>query len=552
MFTEHDIRQRATTNSYMRGETYYHNGAVGLTTRDDSTIRASVEGSQSPQYTVTITLDQNTIASAHCTCPYDGVGDCKHIVAVLLTHLRHGQPPTPEISLDDLTADQLRQVVRALLDRDPELHDWLRVTLPAIAGETETRKSRVTVDTVAYRRQIINAVGQINYGSHWDSIWAVVSGLETAHAQAQAYLTRGDFRNALALMRILGEEVAPDYGNLEEECQLADFLDGWSDDLAEAILGADLPEAERQTLRQQMEEWDAELSDYGLDETMQKPLAACTDDDADLTEARLNVIAYQGDDERYLQVCLQQGEHARYALRLIALGRINEAVAHVKANSLRVYDYTNEYLQVGQSLEQAGHMQAAYEVGMDGIFSEARGIPLAEWVAEVAESLGQLESAREAWHIIYEIEPSITAYRQLKRLSGKQWPTLQPRLREQAHEKGTISTRIQIAIEDGAIEQAIQLWDQMDIWRRDYGLRDQLVEAAAEGWPDWAIEQALAEAEGLIQRGSKYYPHAVRWLSKIKRIYEDQDRQSEWLACITRIKSTHGHKYSLMDRIEKI
>lgn len=276
--SEYQIRQRATARSFERGEGYYATGAVAPPVHRGSVLEADVGGTQGTPYHVVITFEDGDIATARCTCPYDGRGDCKHIVAVLLTHIRRNDVPVPPVDdlLKQMSADQLREVIHTLRQQQPDLEDWFRVMLPGMVTPLDNPpEQRIPVDTRAFRRQVSKAVDQIDYARHWQTIWQMVRGLRQAQAQAVTLLSNGDHDNALALMRIIGEEVALHYGNLEEECQLADFLDGWSADLAKAIRGATLSDEEREALGQQLDEWHAELSNYGLDDTLDGPMAAC-------------------------------------------------------------------------------------------------------------------------------------------------------------------------------------------------------------------------------------------------------------------------------------
>jgi uncharacterized Zn finger protein len=564
--SEYDIRQRATTNSFERGEDYYHSGMVEAFAHVGDTLTATVAGSQAALYRVEVQLVDDTIRSATCSCPYDYEGDCKHIVAVLLAYIHQGTAPpgTTDDLLDTMTADQLRNLIRTLREQKPELEDWFQVMLPGMALSAPAEPSTKTVrrvDTSAFRRQVTRAIGRIDYGNHWQSIWDAVNGLDEAQAQTRSFLQRGDFNNALELMRILGEEVAPDYGELEEESQLADFLQGWSADLTEAILGADLTADERGNLSQQLDTWAAELSEYGLDEIMDGPITACTrgweapaDRSAfafDLSEAKLNVQAYRGDDETYLSACLKAGAHDRYAQRLIELGRVDEAVTHISQHPLRSSDdsvFRNPYLTVAESLQKHGHNEAALKVGVMGISEPGHKYPLGEWLAHLAEQLDRMDIAQQAWRAAFDSMPSVESYRNLKRLSGERWPELRSQLIAQAEAQDKDTVLIEIALEDNDINRAIDIWDRYPYG--GYQLLDELVEAAAASHPDWAGQQALAEAQKLIHRGSKYYPHAVRWLGKVKRIYLQHNRPGDWQRCMDTIKMEHGRKYSLMRQID--
>ncbi len=455
--------------------------------------------------------------------------------------------------LNNMSADELRHVIHTLRNQKPDLENWFRVMIPGMM--TSTNKASARVDTYAFRRQVNRAVGQIDYGNHWQSIWNVVNALEEAQAQARTFLENGDFDTALALMRILGEEVAPDYGELEEECQLADFLTSWSEELTEAILGANLSDHDRQKLNQQLEDWSVALSDYGLDDVIDGPLAACgIAPDAigfELTDAKLNVMAYRQDEQTYLDACLQMGQHYRYALRLAELDRIDDAVLHVEEHQLEVrQEFVNDYLQLAEFLLESGHPEAAYRVGMSGLSGPGRKSLLGPWVAELAERLERIELAQRAWQIAFDATPSIDAYCNLKRLSGDQWSGIRDRLITRAEAQGDKTVLIEMAIEDGNIDRAIELWDSQRYG--GYVLREKVVDAAAAMQPDWAVKQALAEAQSLIHRGSKYYPHAVRWLDRVKQIYSQHDRPDDWHQCLADIRNEHGRKYALMKRLDHI
>jgi uncharacterized Zn finger protein len=564
ILTEHHIRQRATAHSFGRGEGYYASGAVGAPTLHDNILEAYVEGSQDEPYHVDIAFEESGgIQSVNCTCPYDAEGDCEHIVAVLLTHVRHADAPvqSPDDILADMSADQLREVIRRLRSQKPELEGWFRVMLSGmVAPSNSTPRQHVTVDTRAFRRQVQNAVDRLDYRNHWQTIWDMVNGLDETQAQASTILQQGDFNNALALMRIIGEEVAPHYGELEEEAQLAMFLEGWSEELTEAILGADLSPEQRQALSEQLDEWMVELSDYGLDETLDKPISACVRawEDApskyaiDLTEARLNVIAYQGDNERYLAWCLEQDAHYRYALRLVEIGRVEDAVAHVRQHPLRVKQYEDEYLYLGRFLYEQGHTDAAFQVGMLGLENQdVPGAALARWLAKLAEETRRTEAAFRAWQIAFERSPSLDIYKSLKGLAAEdQWASLRPQLIAKVEATPFNDVLIEILIEEQRIDRAIEVWENAGYG--GYELREKVVNAAAATHPDWAVEQALIEARYLIGKGSKYYPKAMNWLSKIKQIYRQHDREADWEQCAANIRAEHGRKYSLMNRLEQL
>src|SRR5262245_24170730 len=96
LITEKAIRALANAKSFARGQEYYREGAVSDVIRRGTRVTAEVDGSE--LYEVTILLDDESVADAECTCPYDWGGYCKHIIAVLLK-LAHGPDDVAERAL---------------------------------------------------------------------------------------------------------------------------------------------------------------------------------------------------------------------------------------------------------------------------------------------------------------------------------------------------------------------------------------------------------------------------------------------------------------------
>ncbi|AEN07097.1 SWIM zinc finger domain-containing protein [Halolamina sp.] len=117
------IRNRSTDAVFERGETYRDEGRIQRLDRFDDLVTAAVSGSK--LYDVTIEFGGRSI-DTKCICPYDGGGDCKHVVAVLLDIA--ADPPQDESErveavLDDVSVDDLRGFVRDALADHAELRE---------------------------------------------------------------------------------------------------------------------------------------------------------------------------------------------------------------------------------------------------------------------------------------------------------------------------------------------------------------------------------------------------------------------------------------------
>ena len=236
-FTESDIRAGANSQSYERGSSYYHSGAVSDVVRRGNLLTARVQGSDYAPYDITVgLLDDGSINEATCTCPYDWGGYCKHIVAALLMAL-HGAKITVKPELDTLLAGlteaQLRRIIRAVAEDDPALVaaieqevEWLKTVPVADAASTAPAAHAITFDLAAIRREIHKGVRQAaatggGYSErYWDDDEAgliypdVVLG---PHRElAQRLLAAGDAAAATDVIAAMIEEWGESIAGLDE------------------------------------------------------------------------------------------------------------------------------------------------------------------------------------------------------------------------------------------------------------------------------------------------------------------------------------------------
>ena len=117
------IRELCTEAVFERGQNYYDEGHIHERRRVDDIVTATVEGSK--LYDVTLSLSEPDF-DPWCTCPYDGQGECKHVVAVLLS-LIDELPEDEGERIDEVFADiepsALQAFVREELARDDAMLD---------------------------------------------------------------------------------------------------------------------------------------------------------------------------------------------------------------------------------------------------------------------------------------------------------------------------------------------------------------------------------------------------------------------------------------------
>jgi len=141
------IQYRCTAQSFSRGEEYFEIGMIGEPVLHGYTLASTCEGSEETLYNVSVELAPTGIADTYCSCPYSYGGDCKHIVALLLTYIHE---PETICSLDALFAalaekpkESLLHVISELLKRTPD-------TVPVVRHAADiVEETEVGIDSTA-------------------------------------------------------------------------------------------------------------------------------------------------------------------------------------------------------------------------------------------------------------------------------------------------------------------------------------------------------------------------------------------------------------------
>lgn len=124
-YTSDRIKEFCTTATFDRGVDYYEDGRVSRLNRYGETISAVVQGSQPRPYTTEAELGNETDElHASCTCPYDGSGYCKHVVATWLAAAERepdDERSTVKRRLECADPDELREFLRTEFADKPDL-----------------------------------------------------------------------------------------------------------------------------------------------------------------------------------------------------------------------------------------------------------------------------------------------------------------------------------------------------------------------------------------------------------------------------------------------
>jgi uncharacterized Zn finger protein len=220
------IRNLCPEAVFERGQEYRNEGRIQRIERFDDIVTAVVQ--ESSQYDVTIQRGEKTI-DARCTCPYDGTGECKHAVAVLLDVA--ADPPRDESGrvepvLQNVSADCLRTFLRDVLAEHPELRDQFLARF-ADAGKSVEE----------YRAEI-----EQRFDRHTQDYPAVTDAIDFSHffELAEQYHERERHLDAAAIYRALFEEIDDNEVRIDAAFDhYAKALQSALDGYVECVLAAD-------------------------------------------------------------------------------------------------------------------------------------------------------------------------------------------------------------------------------------------------------------------------------------------------------------------------
>ncbi len=595
--TEALIQEQATDRSYERGREYYLAGAIYSPARQATpggiALTSKCSGS-GDYYSLRVELDESGIISTSCSCPYDGGGDCKHIVALLLKYLHQPEKFFEQKSVADLLSnldkETLAMLITRLVKHNPDLYDELESAIPVVkvAAQPEitvkvaaTEKRQTDVSEPIYRKLVQKIFKQSRHSEYFDDYEgapAYLNDLKKTLETARQALAAGDADGALIIMRVLFEETVEEYESEDDyDGEVAGFIQDLGIPLAEVILSVNLDAQEyaelQKSLRETYDKMDTEIEAseldvvfsalrYGWDES---PVSASQDesDETDeddqyddeyesvwdgfnaLQQARLNVLERQGRIDEFLQLSQQADTH-RYVLKLLQMGRMDDAIA-ASQNLMSA----SAILDVAQKLRTVGRLEDAINLAERGLGQSGYFVfELASWLAPLEEMQGRKDMALAAYRAAYDARPAINLYRHIKRLSGSDWENLRPGLTQKIDETKMPEVLADIYLEEHKWDAALALAEKYT-WSSN--LLEKVSDTLIPYRPEWVINTALKHATRLIApTQSKLYPAAATWLARAKKAYQQKGQMAEWQIYIAHLRTTYTRRPALMKAIKDL
>jgi uncharacterized Zn finger protein len=578
--TEEGIREFVGSASFQRGLAYYQVDTIFNTRRQSMTLKAHCQGSRTDAYHVEVTFDNTHIISGNCSCPSGSY--CKHIAALLLTWLHQPaeflEQPEVDTVLEQYSKGDLIALIKTMLKREPDLE--MLISPPG------SQQAPINSDII--RRQVAAAFR--NGGYAWGAEAEIADELFTIKGTGDDLLEQGDYANAIAIYGILVSET------LEQSTQYQDDNGDLHTVISECIetLGECLPHVkDDQVLREQIlyilfsaYSHDIEMGGIGIaegapdillehitDEERQKLVVwvhkALSEKNNSSGWAReqygrflLDLQANMLDDETFLRICRETGRTYELIDRLLQLGRLDEATR--EAQQVASYQLTgtadlfvqHSYGIVAEQIIRE-RIQKSQEISM-------HDTNLLEWLKKHYLARNEREAALELAQQLFHKYPHLAGYQEIRTIATQldRWQTLRPQLLSSLSKPQQTSVLIQIALDEGDIDQALQLvQEEQQQPTNDYAYDHsagfvsssiilQVATAAEETRPIAAIRIYQQYAERLIaQRGRGSYMEACTYLTRMRNIYEKLGEHNLWTSYITGLRDANWSLRALKEEL---
>jgi uncharacterized Zn finger protein len=604
---ESAVRRLATHHAFNRGREYYESGWVSSLIRRGPTYYAEVQGSDYDPYQVTFTLataedDATTpIGDTHCTCPYAWDGLCKHVIAALLTYVHRPEMveerPTIDVLLDSLDADQVKQILRQLVESQPAVIHFIESRMPqppkqppspAPADHSQSAggesilipRNQTNLSFTPFRQQVRATLHELDHmrpAQEYAQVAGLVEQLYELLNQARVLIGAGYGRSALLILEALTEEYVAKWYDLDGgNGERGDFFAELGQPLAEALLSADLTAAERQEWAERLANWQAEVAYYGVDDAFDLALAAAEqgwrhlpllhvlqgesaaqygpDEERpwyadELAQARLNVLARQGRYQEYLYLARAENQVEQYLTMLVQMGRVQEAIAY----GLNRLTTAAPALALARALHEKGEVDAALRVAERGLSLQQElgsRYALLLWLRDAAQEAGQSDLARRMAAHAFREQPTLANYQTAHALAGSDWPPLREELLDYLRRATLFAAqnRIDIFLYEELPADAIQALDAEP--HPHPSLVERVAEAVTATHPEWVIRACRRQAEALLSQGAESQEDAIyTLLNRTRQAYTAAGRAAEWPVYLNQLMAHFGHYDTLFNRL---
>ena len=527
---------------------------------------------------------------AHCSCPFDGGGWCKHLVALFLRYAEtpgdfEVTPPIGEI-VSALNREELNALVEGWVRRSPELLGALTLNFKLKAGADDDDA------TQPLRSTLRRALG----GSDAEQ---ARPALEIAVNQANRCETKGDWAGAAEIWRALLEETVAAVPRFEAIIEGEDEDDGgWHREYEEidtgevwaelAVVGLNraleetlTPAQSESLLRALWQAWSKarHFSYFGLpEETLDRvlddaPPALWKEIEADVLR-RLqsgNTNDYQREDlVETLTHGLQQRdqaaraqallrEHGSYRQRLALLMAEKNYAAAQELALRNESAHTPSLLDVATDLDKAGQSELALNLALRAQRRTANyhALPATQWLAQFYIRQKQSAPAQREATALFVARPdaaSLQLWKAAVALDGD-WDKLYSEL--ESAPGMTPLARVKLAILDGRAARALELYQTLDK-REKPGVIEAVAQVCQADLPERAAElyqqmgeRALAQFQQGYGNARAAYASAAGYWKRAHELHRTLGSLDEWSEYIGDLRQQNKRRPAFLDELKK-
>jgi hypothetical protein len=438
LLREEAIRAHVGAESMRRAEAYVRRGAVTEARRTGHSLRAMVAGSRPRPYAVEVQVDPfGAITQARCTCPVGRPGRCKHVAVVLMTWLASPEQFIPivplESTLTERSREELEAMIRYMAGRRPGLEIAAELAYPGCAALTAQHLSayRAEVDAIFREFTGLGAASQI------------AQGLAPLVGLIEGFEARGERTCAVQIAAAVADAVVDQLDRVRDDGFIDEVLIALcgvaSRAMTEAALRADAlglvaslcaaslaPGAQR----------EARALALGASAAERAQLAAALRAAGASDSAFLLALEAEGlDDAAYLERCEALGLAREAVARLVARGRIEEAVARIGAVAGAL-----PILELARQLSAQG-LGSAVEPLVRTRYRESGEPELLAWLMEQDRASGMYARALAEAQALFWQRPTRAVYDALRELASEQglWEEIEP-LTRAARDQGLLAS----------------------------------------------------------------------------------------------------------------
>ncbi len=580
---EETIQAWVGNKAFQRGYQYYEDDAILNPRRRGNHLIAECQGSQMTPYRVETTLGETGILWGICSCPAGEGGHCKHAAALLLTWIYEpilfSQVPELDEVLQNRSKEELAELILQMIARHPDLEQILELSALSNLSKEEELSAE---DIIQQVKRAFSAAG-----GEWGDYGVIADALQPILDLGEAFLEREDLRNASIVFQTLLEALLTyedslsrdDSGVLvqvltESEQGLEDCLEeltdpalrlklfqclfefylwdltggrhGFADETPLIIIEQSTPE-EKQTLsdwvRAALKDTLPEDGDFNTQKNRRK-LGGL------LLELLNGITNGTVDDEDYLGICRETGRTQDMVDRLLALDRVDEALAAAHAEPV------DSVLPMAELFEKYGRDELAWHLVKERTHALTDAQSLL-WMKEYAARHDRPLEALELAEILFWQMQTLENYQVLVECAEEltQRSSVRTRVLERLESAGNFPLLVEIYLSENEADLALATLERVNAeiwWDRIRFLRSKVAQAVEISRPREAIRLYLMLTENLIgQRSRGSYAEAARFLQQIRKLYQSLGETESWRQLMSAYTQAYRRLPALRDELRR-